>query len=150
VEDLRDLVLRSSSQPVVRLNVGGTIFGIAQECLTAYPLSYFGMLSLAKPGADGSYFVDRSPVVFDMVLAHLRGDALDPLFRATERPRLEQLLSDAKFYGLNELEAEVKKELEERWTLSPTANGTLLDSGLSLLKTGDQGGKVSERDDYWR
>jgi hypothetical protein len=81
---------------VVRLNVGGTIFGVAHSCLTQHPLSYFGMINLAQPGADGSYFVDRSPVVFDLVLAHLRGEAVSQSFRATERPRLEQLLADAR------------------------------------------------------
>ncbi len=118
------------------------MFGVPQSLLTVYPLSYFGMLNLAKPGADGSFFVDRSPVVFDMVLAHLRKEDVVSSFRSTERPKLEQLLSDAVYYGLTELEAEVRKELEERWTMSPTANGTLLDGGLSLLKTGDLGGKV--------
>jgi hypothetical protein len=32
--------------------------------------------------------------------------------------------------------------LEERWTIAPTANGTLLDGAMSLLKTGDLGGKA--------
>jgi hypothetical protein len=100
------------------------------------------MINLAKPGADGAYFIDRSPAVFDLVLSHMRGENMTSSFRSTERPRLEQLLSDAKFYGLMKLEEVVQKELEERWTLAPTANGTLLDGGLSLLKTGDQGGKV--------
>ncbi len=142
IEQLKKLVEQSAGAAVVKLNVGGTAFEVARSTLAAQPLSFFGLLLTAEPGADGSYFVDRSAAVFDLVLQHLRGMDLRGVLLTTERGKLEQLLSDATHYGLDKLVAQLRSELEERWTISPTVNGTLLDGGMSMLKTGDMGGKA--------
>ncbi len=142
VDQMRAQAVATAGAPVVKLNVGGTVFEVGRATLAAHPLSYFGHLLVAQPGADGCLFVDRSPAAFDLVLHHLRGAELRGLLLTTERAKLELLVSDAAFYGLGTLAAELRGELEERWTIAPTANGTLLDGGMSLLKTGDMGGKA--------
>jgi hypothetical protein len=111
IEALRVQAVATAGAAVVKLNVGGSVFEVARSTLAAHPLSYFGHLLAAQPGPEGCLFVDRSPAVFDLVLQHLRGAELRGLLLTTERAKLELLLGEAVFFGLDPLAAQVREEL---------------------------------------
>jgi len=57
------------------LDVGGTRFATAKSTLLKFENTYFtGLLSSSnwKPGEDGSYFIDRNPKYFSIILDYLR------------------------------------------------------------------------------
>jgi hypothetical protein len=57
----------------------------------------------AQQSADGTYFIDRDPACFAIVMNHLRGDNVAPTIAALPPLLRAQLARDADFYGLEGL-----------------------------------------------
>jgi hypothetical protein len=86
----------------VTFKVGGKRFETTIATLTKFDDTYFSAMfsgrHTLKPDPDGSYFIDRDPLVFRYVLNYLRGDDL-PL-DLLSKLELYHLLQDAKYYNL--------------------------------------------------
>jgi hypothetical protein len=66
---------KNSNRDVVTLNVRGSLFSTFKETLMRFEYSYFyGLLNSGQflPGPDGSYFIDRSPEYFGLIMDYLR------------------------------------------------------------------------------
>ena len=65
----------------VKINVRGSLFSASKKTLIAIPNTYFyGLITNSdkfKPRDDGTYFIERNPVVFDRVLDYLRTGKLE-------------------------------------------------------------------------
>jgi hypothetical protein len=64
-----------STNVLVTLNVGGMLFATFKDTLMRFEYSYFyGLLNSGNflPGPDGSYFIDRSPAHFELIMGYLR------------------------------------------------------------------------------
>lgn len=89
----------------IRLNVGGTFFAATPEHLCQRePKSFFAVLFSGRWELrleDGALFIDRSPLVFPLVLEYLRGGELDASELTKNQLRL--LRADADFYQLDGL-----------------------------------------------
>jgi len=118
------------------------MFSTSLATLTRYPDSYFGAMFSkqwnSKPGADGSYFIDKNPQVFHIILDYLRGEELDLELTPSEK---RALLRDAQFYQLPDLVAILKpldppKESNTLWELTPSPNGTLSNNNRTFQKIG--------------
>lgn len=100
----------------VRLNVGGKLFVTMKQTLSSSP--YFTRLlqdDERMPNAeDGShvYFVDRDPDRFAKILNYLRDGSLCKC----KNDNLEELRTEADFYGLDDLVQKIDElvEVEER------------------------------------
>lgn len=113
---------------ILKLNVGGvkfvTTFATLLGCSDDQdrPQSMLSRmfaigLKPAMVDEEGFFFLDRSGEMFHYVLAHLR----DPgtLLLPTSRAELTKLKQEALYYGLQDLEAQVDKALQEvTFTLS--------------------------------
>jgi hypothetical protein len=111
--------LRATHLPdVVRLSVGGTVFATSTENLRRFPESYFGALFSgrwpAQQSADGTYFIDRDPACFAIIVNHLRGEDVAPTIAALPPLLRAQLARDADFYMLDGL-------IEKSWTSAAAA-----------------------------
>ena len=101
----------ASTNEIVKLNVGGSIFTTTLTTLGKYPDT--SMLAVmfdpdsGRPPAiqdsNGAYFIDRDPKAFEVVLRYLRNGKLYKGYGLSN----EELLDEAKFYGLTGLEAEL-------------------------------------------
>lgn len=90
---------------VVKLNVGGTLFATTRQTLSRVPGTF--LAELVSDSAiesnlylDGALFVDRDPQPFRYILGWLREDA--PSLPCNQHDT-QQLLLEARFYGLAEL-----------------------------------------------
>ena len=92
---------------MISLNVGGTHFSTSVATLTKYPNSM--LASMFNPESDrppaekdeqGSYFIDRDPEPFRVILSFLRNGRLPQDIVGCS---LEQLEWEADFFGLEEL-----------------------------------------------
>jgi len=98
----------------VKLDVGGQFFHTSVSNLTKYSLSFLGVMfsgrhALVKEN-DGSYFIDRSPKHFDLVLSFLRdGEVLLP----SNIQLLQEILREVQFYQLSPLEEIVQDKVEQ-------------------------------------
>jgi hypothetical protein len=120
----------------VTLDVGGRTFSTFKETLMRFEGSYFyGMLNSGQflPGPDGTYFIDRSPAHFEMIMDYLRKG---------EFTKLE--LNDVQIYELrNEFDyylLPIPQELEfkMKWDLSPSKKpvyATFSDDNLKITKS---------------
>ena len=65
----------------VKLDIGGKLFSASIGTLMAIPNTYFyGLVANSdkfKPLDDGTYFIDRNPLVFDRILDYLRTGQLE-------------------------------------------------------------------------
>ena len=87
LETKRNSVIKKIEQTIataqnrVKINVRGSLFSTSKKTLMAVPNTYFcGLIDNSdkfKPLDDGTYFIERSPVVFDKVLDYLRTRKLD-------------------------------------------------------------------------
>jgi hypothetical protein len=107
----------------IKLNVGGTIFTTTVETLTAEKDTFFAAMvsdNFRKEvdSDDGTYFIDRNPQFFPIILDHLRGYAIvdekhdivvdlreqyfhkDP---SVFKVQIQKLKSEALFYGMESL-----------------------------------------------
>lgn len=80
------------------IDVGGKRFATTKATLTKYPESLFtAMLSVWTPEDDGSYFIDRSPKYFSLLLDYLRNGGVDELWT---RDQFSMLQKELAFYKI--------------------------------------------------
>jgi len=96
----------SSKQAQIKLNIGGTIFSTTRATLENS--TYFRQLIYPRSNThfntDGSIFIDRDGTHFRHIINYLRDNTV-PSLNASE---LEQLLTEANFYQLNDLAAALR------------------------------------------
>lgn len=100
---------------VVELNVGGEFYATSLGTLTKYPESMLASMfqsewSPAQVDSAGRYFIDRDGRVFSDILAFLRDGEATLL--PQDLRRLQQLHHEANYYGLVELMALIRAELQ--------------------------------------
>jgi len=86
----------------VVLNIGGTRFEISKNILLSHKGSMFDAIGTEtwKPDADGSYYIDRTPQLFPVMLDYLRSGAIDlSVFGFDERVR-PRISAELDFYQL--------------------------------------------------
>lgn len=85
----------------IRLDVGGQLFTVTMDMMTAYPDSFFGVLvsdrwnSSKDFAGDEVIFINRSAKLFSHILDFLRGDLDVVDLSAAKR---KKLLREAHFY----------------------------------------------------
>ena len=99
-----------TSNALVKLNVGGTLFTTTKRTLLNIPGSYFhlsfaggAMKVLPEQEPDGSYFIDRNPVIFRDIINYMR--TLDPTCIGNRHTRTGwiNLRIEAEYFGLTDL-----------------------------------------------
>ena len=60
--------------------------------------------------SSGAYFIDRDPKVFELILGYLRNGRL---YEGRDGISAEQLLDEARFYGIAGLEQELATPVED-------------------------------------
>jgi len=89
------------SNSKIILDVGGKRFSTTKQTLIQYEGSYFyAMLSSDhwKPGEDGSYFIDRDPKYFRIILNYLRTKEVN--FDGWELKELHALKKELDYYQI--------------------------------------------------
>ncbi|KAI9266630.1 hypothetical protein BDA99DRAFT_506219 [Phascolomyces articulosus] len=90
----------------VKLNVGGTIFETSLSTLRREEASLLATMFSGRhqldPEDDGSYFIDRDPKQFRLVLNYLRDLRVPPSIGQDQSIRHE-LLQEAKYYRIDSL-----------------------------------------------
>jgi uncharacterized protein YjbI with pentapeptide repeats len=114
---------------IVRLNVGGTVFATTRETLMQQPGSLLCAIASDEETSlpvdeDGCVFVDRDPGMFGHVLNALR-DGAGECALPEDRASLTRLWSEARFYGVTQLEDEIEQELT-RLASKPISRGLVL------------------------
>jgi hypothetical protein len=106
---------KNKNRKRVDLNVGGETFSTSLATLTSHPKSLFAEIFSGSfeedLDSDGSYFIDRDPVVFLHVLNYLR-EQLIPVDTLSVRER-DALLADAEYYQLPLLAGLVMEKQKE-------------------------------------
>jgi len=107
----RTVTLKPQCSKYVKLNVGGTLFYTTMGTLTKHDNMLRAMFSghhhvLTDP--EGWILIERSGKHFGTVLNYLR-DGAAPL--PEQRQDLEELLAEAKYYCVKELETQVEEAL---------------------------------------
>ncbi|KAI8647309.1 BTB/POZ protein [Parasitella parasitica] len=102
----------------IKLNVGGQLFETSLTTLRKDPDSMLASMfsnylgdSAIQPDADNSYFIDRDGTYFRLVLNYLR-DLRIPAGVTQDPKIMDELMQEARFYGLNDL-------LKLRWSNLP-------------------------------
>lgn len=95
------------SDPIV-LNVGGEKFSTSLETLSKIPNTYFSNMVSGrwqlKLSADGSVFIDRSPMTFEYVLQYLRNPGyMSSILKHLSALELLNLENDCEFFALADL-----------------------------------------------
>jgi hypothetical protein len=121
----------------VTLDVGGKTFSTFKETLMRFENTYFcGLLNSGRfdPGPDGNYFIDRSPVHFELIMTYFRtGEISKNELKPWE---IEDLKKELDYYLLpipNELNL-----IELKWDLSTSklpTNATFSENNLTITKT---------------
>jgi hypothetical protein len=90
----------------ILLDIGGKIFATSQTTLTNGKSHFFtAMFSgkySTKPNSDGTYFIDRNPTIFQLILDYLRGEEI--YIREMNPKDKKQLLRDAQYFQIHDLE----------------------------------------------
>eukprot|EP01006_Ploeotia_vitrea_P053101 TRINITY_DN67755_c7_g2_i1.p1 TRINITY_DN67755_c7_g2~~TRINITY_DN67755_c7_g2_i1.p1 ORF type:complete len:296 (-),score=41.43 TRINITY_DN67755_c7_g2_i1:31-918(-) len=93
----------TSSSKIVTLDIGGTVFKTTEETLLSQPNTFFSaMLGSGNWHPDpttGTYFIDRSPGVFNAILDYLRTGQEPNTYGWTEQDK-RYLDRDLDFYGM--------------------------------------------------
>src|SRR4051794_40995666 len=90
----------------IKLDVGGQTFATSKTTLLAHENSFFyAMLSSGdwQPDEDGSYFIDRNPQLFPLILDFMRHDVID--LEGFSEKQLEAVRVEADYYRLDKLHA---------------------------------------------
>lgn len=95
---------------MIVLNVGGFFFTTSRETLELQE-GYFR--SLIQSNED-SYFIDRDGTHFRHVLNYLRGSSVVP----SDRSALEELLTEADYFGLVGLKLRIEHRLQSTETVA--------------------------------
>jgi len=94
----------------ILLDIGGKVFATSQATLTNGKSHFFtAMFSgkySTKPNTDeGTYFIDRNPLMFQLILDYLRGE--DIYVREISAKDKKQLLRDAQYYQIHDMEEQL-------------------------------------------
>eukprot|EP00811_Abedinium_folium_P003081 NODE_12835_length_1200_cov_12.154706.p1 GENE.NODE_12835_length_1200_cov_12.154706~~NODE_12835_length_1200_cov_12.154706.p1 ORF type:complete len:229 (+),score=24.91 NODE_12835_length_1200_cov_12.154706:108-794(+) len=105
--------------PVVRLNIGGTVFSIDEDSLASHPDSMLGAMSaptnLCQPAGkneDGAFIIERSPKMFDVVVRYLHQEPLE--LEDLSSAGLRKLVIEVDFYQLLDLKTVIQHEVNCR------------------------------------
>lgn len=140
---LRKRDLEDASQPVVKLNVGGTVFQTLRTTLQTHPQSMLAALVSGRHqvarDSQGIIFVDRDPRCFGAILMFLRGEEPLPLHDEDMR---RKFANDCDYYGLPRPEAplvvsgvRLARTLHARTNLwAMDARGDLIVAGNKLFR----------------
>jgi len=87
----------------VKLDVGGKLFSVSLQTLTKEEPSFFsamfsGRFKLEKDEEDGSYFIDRNPLYFEVILDYLRTGVIN--FKKYNSEELAELKMEIEFYQI--------------------------------------------------
>jgi hypothetical protein len=110
----------------IKLDVGGTYFTTSKATLLKYKNSFFsgmfeGRYEIHPDTADGSYFIDRNPAVFPIILDFLR-DGQNINIKSLTTSQLEQLRYEATYYQLPDLLDLINKILNENSSINNNNN----------------------------
>ena len=84
----------------VVLNIGGKRFAISKTNLLLFNDSLFHSLLKNSPESDGSYFIDRNPTQFDILLDYLREGKLPATWKELNDNNLRQLKGHFEYFGI--------------------------------------------------
>jgi phosphotransferase system HPr-like phosphotransfer protein len=132
---------KHSKNEVVTLNVGGRLFATFKGTLLKYQHSYFyALLNSGNflPGPDGSYFIDRSPTHFPLIMDYLRTGRLST--KGLKSWEIQDLEKELDYYLLQI--AAPLKSTEWHWDLSPSrkpAKASFSEDDLKMTKTSGGG-----------
>ena len=112
--------IEEDADPLVKLNVGGSLFTTKISTLTRQEgmlRTMFNSDLKPKKDKDGYIFIDRSGKHFEVILAHLRdNEALLP----EGKDLLREILADAKFFCLDTLATMCSEKLNAKPKRKPT------------------------------
>ncbi|XP_061176001.1 BTB/POZ domain-containing protein KCTD2-like [Saccostrea echinata] len=113
-EDIKVLDgLERMQKDIIQLDIGGYKFKTTSRTVNQIPSKLSKLISLKSSGNVPSYFVDRDPKHFGIILNYLRNNGeIDVRTLPDEKSALAAIMVECKFYGLVELESKVKKRLE--------------------------------------
>jgi len=123
----------------IKLDVGGKLFATSLSTLmsiggTFFSAMFSGSFKFALD-KDGSYFIDRDPLVFPIVLNFLRGTPPD--FKNITPREFVALVSDAEYYQLDDLSAIINEQAKKRRRFKwlPEASCVLSNEDYTVRKT---------------
>lgn len=92
-----------AAEPVVDLNIGGTVFETSRSTLTQQQTGFLASILSGRHAVtrdrNGRIFLDRDPEIFRMILNHLRNPAVPPNPR--DAAESATLLAEASDLGVN-------------------------------------------------
>ena len=87
--------------PLVKLNIGGTIFTTNLQTLTSVKDTFFtGFFKHSKPEDDGSFFIDRPSDQFHLILNYLRGIDVEQKLWKLNDSELKDFIDDVVYYEI--------------------------------------------------
>jgi len=132
----REKIAKMSTQSrKIKLDVGGKIFCTSIATLSKETSMLSAMFSgqfPLEPGEDGSFFIDRNPKCFGLVLDHLRNGGTE--FSLLSQEKIEGLRVEADFYQIPSLIQHFTVENEKiQW--KPTPNVQIDGPKVTALST---------------
>ena len=127
--DKKRIASTLSFGPIIRLNVGGHTFATTLSTLTRYPESRLGSMfsgrhELVKDEA-GAHFIDRDGRHFHEILNFLRSPGSFDNSEFQGR-KLTELISEAEYYGLQDVMFPISKFAPETVNACPPGNQVTL------------------------
>jgi hypothetical protein len=130
----------------VTLDIGGRTFSTFKETLMKLESAYFYALLNSgnfNPGPDGIYFIDRSPVHFELIMTFLRtGEFRREKLKSMTSWEIQELEEECDYFLLPS-PREIKHKSMWEFDLSPLkkpAHATFSNDNLTIRKT--SGGKT--------
>jgi len=134
-------IIEKITKKKVKLDVGGKVFSCSLNTLIKEEPSYFsamfsGRYKLEKDEEDGSYFIDRNPTYFEIILDYLRTGKLR--FAKFSPEEIDELTEEAEFYQIPTLIAFLKPQTNflSSFDSSKAPNFTLSTENSCALCTG--------------
>jgi len=123
----------------IKLDVGGQLFTTSLSTLTQIGGTFFSAMFSGKikvvADKDGSFFIDRDPLVFPMILNFLRG--IFPDFKVLSKKEIFALRNDSQYYELDDLEALIDEVFKRKtWVWLPESRCQLKNENKTVTKTG--------------
>jgi len=129
----------------IKLDVGGTFFTTSLSTLRKYPDSFFGVMFSGRipvtPSEDGSYFIDRDPLMFPYVLNFMRGQKI--VFEELNSREVRLLKEDFDFYLLP-LEDALPVSLSPSFTIKGWCWGMMDSCSSNSLCLETDGSKIKD------
>ncbi|KAL6059703.1 BTB/POZ domain-containing protein kctd6 [Balamuthia mandrillaris] len=120
--------ITTSTDSIVRLNVGGTLHTTTKATLTSLGPNFFSTLlknqfATTKDETTGAYFIDRNGHAFSVILDYLRtGGFLDWESLQRHGVSLSSLYREAQFYCIDELTITTKLRKDGMYVSTTTGN----------------------------